>query len=52
MTDKPNNCIMCDNDLEENPRKLLDGLPVCEGNCREKLKENGTGEKAEIRGRI
>jgi len=50
--DKPNNCTMCDKPLEEKPSKLLDGLPVCEGDCREDLKENGTGEPANIRGQI
>lgn len=43
--DKPNNCLMCDQNLPEDPQYLLDGLPVCKGDCREALKENGTGKQ-------
>jgi hypothetical protein len=35
---------MCDKDLSEEETILLDGLPVCSKECREALKENGTGE--------
>jgi len=52
MTDanKPNNCIMCGENLTEEETILLDGLPVCSDDCKEDLADNGTGEPARVGG--